>query len=83
MNAKKSGFGRMKFSVSRLIRANGRKGLEMFGDAGMNYPLKDFRYEVQVGYRTITLTIAFLKESGKIMERNQDETLFGEMLCNL
>ena len=36
----------MKFSVSRLKRTNGGKGLEVFGDSGMNYTLKNFGYEV-------------------------------------
>ena len=46
MYAKKGGFGGMKFSISRLKRTNGWKGLEVFGDAGMNYALKNFRYEI-------------------------------------
>ena len=48
MYAKKGGFGGMKFSVSRLIRTNGRKGLEVFGDAGMSYTLKNFRYKLKL-----------------------------------
>ena len=37
--------------------------MKVFSDAGMNYTLKDFRYEVQVGYRTITCKVIERKQS--------------------
>ena len=70
----------MKFSVGRLKRTNGGKGLEVFGDAGINYPLKDFRYEVQVGYRTITCKIIGRKR--KKFQKRFNHNMFKEIRKN-
>jgi hypothetical protein len=80
VNTEQSSFGRMKFTISRLKRAEGGEGLKMIRDTRMNYTFKNFGYEIQIRNGTITgqvimgkrmflmkrLTMADLKLSGKV-----------------
>src|ERR1051325_4679544 len=54
VNTEQSSFGRIKFTISRLKRAERREGLKMIRETRMNYAFKNFGYEIQIRNGTIT-----------------------------